>query len=372
MPDGYDLESKIFTVSAGVAQNEDLSPEDAVKFLRTLLGEFCFKPDDQERATSVAIAQMLTLYCSLILTPHTVRPLFLITANAEGAGKTLLAKLAVISRLCYCPCGTAPTEEAEWRKLIFSTALSRSPVLFIDNAKGHLKSAALEALATSPILQDRVLGQSRNETILHGLTVFITGNGVTISGDLRRRTLLIELFLEEARAEDRIIQKPLDDATILSLRPKILSALWALVRKWGEAGKPEAKITHSSFLPWSKIVGAILEGAGFCSPCSMPVLDTSGDPDQIDMEKLIGKLVVTKNLGNRFEFRQLVTFAKDHGLFDQIIPESDNDPKAAAKRSALAILWKRFKDRIFCKQYKFCISGQSQKTRRYHVEQIRN
>jgi hypothetical protein len=56
----------------------------------------------------------------------------------------------------------------------------------------------------------------------------------------------------------------------------------------------------------------------------MPVLDTSGDRDQIDMEKLVDVM----NPGHRFEFRELLAFAGSHGLFERLNPQNKNDPKS--------------------------------------------
>ena len=64
------------------------------------------------------------------------------------------------------------------------------------------------------------------------MTVFLTGNGATISGDLRRRLLHVELFLREAKAEYRRIKNPLDEFTLRTLRPAVLSALWGITLGW--------------------------------------------------------------------------------------------------------------------------------------------
>jgi hypothetical protein len=53
-------------------------------------------------------------------------------------------------------------------------------------------------------------------------------------------------------------------------RPKILSALWALIREWIKAGKPEAQNIHPSFFAWSRLIGGILESTGFTSQAQCP------------------------------------------------------------------------------------------------------
>jgi hypothetical protein len=248
--------------------------------------------------------------------------------------------------------------------LIFATALSGSPILFLDNVSGFLKSSSLEALITASTVRDRVLGESKIKEIPNNLTVIITGNSLGISPDLQRRSLLVELFLEESRSEDRRIKNPLDDARILEIRPKILSALWALVRCWKENGQPKPKTTNPAFLLWSEIIGGILENAGFFSPCLAPVLENSGDPDFRDMRQMVEKM----NPGHEFRFNELVEFADDYGLFENLIPrDDDKDEIAAAKRLKLSKLWKKYNERVFPGGQRFAITGETQKTRRYLI-----
>src|SRR4029077_12213002 len=171
-------------------------------------------------------------------------------------------------------------------KVLDSAILDKSPILFLDNIKGHLSSAELEAAITSTKRRGRLLGSNRQFEAENRTTVFITGNNATFSPDLRRRVLAIELFLSEAKPEDRIIRFPLDENRLLSLRPKILSALWALIRSWHQAGEPKPKVEHGTFRSWSLVIGGILEHAGFASPCTQSVIATGGDTQTRDMENL--------------------------------------------------------------------------------------
>jgi hypothetical protein len=81
----------------------------------------------------------------------------------------------------------------------------------------------------------------------NNVTVLITGNGCTVSPDIRRRSLFVELFMEQERAEDRKFKRILDDGEFLAMRPRILAALWALVREWDAAGRPKPSRTHTAF-----------------------------------------------------------------------------------------------------------------------------
>jgi len=46
--------------------------------------------------------------------------------------------------------------------------------------------------------------------------------------------------MQQERAEDRDFRRILDDGELLAMRPKILAALWTLVREWDVAGRPKA------------------------------------------------------------------------------------------------------------------------------------
>jgi hypothetical protein len=216
----------------------------------------------------VALAGILTLCAIHLLPKGSQRPGFLYSANSEGSGKSLLAKLAMISRMGNAPTGCDPEDEQEIRKSIFASALAASPILFMDNVKKHLSSGSLEACMTASVLKGRVLGQSRGIEVQNNVTVFITGNGCTISPDLRRRLLIVELFLREARPEDRKIKNPLDDDAIITLRGEILSALMEFDAGVGGCWPAAPKTSHPSFPVWASVVAGILEHAGFASPCT--------------------------------------------------------------------------------------------------------
>jgi hypothetical protein len=361
LPIGYDPESAGYTTPDSCDYAKDIKPEEAVGFLRDLLSEFCFHPEDRERATAVTVSAMLTLFCISLLPKEASRPIFLYTANAEGCGKTLLLKLAMIPLLGYAPTGSCPQDEAEMRKLILSTAISGSPVLFLDNIKGHISSGSLEALATSPVIKDRILGESRTVELLHGLTVYATGNDMTCSPDLRRRSLLIELRLDHVRAEDRVIRRPLDDVSILALRPKILGCLWAITKAWDQSGRPKAAIRHPSFLPWSDCVAGITENAKFASPCTTPLTDTSGDRVLADLQKLVELM----NPETEYKFTDIIELSRDNGLLERLVPDQgDLKPE---QRSRIGKLLRKFVDRTFPSGFRLGLIGDTRKTERFVV-----
>jgi hypothetical protein len=371
LPEGYDVKSGILTSASSdndyIKLAVDRTLEDAKKYLCDILAEFCFYDGDKDRALAVVIAAMLTVFLRLLLGPKVPKPAFLYTANAVGAGKTLLAKLAIIPTLGNCPAGTIPGDEGEFRKLIFASALADEPVLFLDNVEGYLSSSALASFLTSPVVQDRILGFSRLLKLEHNTVAFVTGNNATYSPDIRRRTLTVELFLQELRAEDRVINNPLDDAQIFEKRQEILAALWVLVREWVKAGQPEGKVRHESFRVWSKVIGGILEHAGFASPCTKPIIELSGETDTRDFETLVDKM----NPGTQFKYADLVKYCAEYQLFTRMIsPSGEQDAK---QRSAFGKLLNRQgtpPGRILNGRYRFQRLGNTRDTRVFIVEDL--
>jgi hypothetical protein len=347
LPLGYDEVHQVYTAPNASNYQENMSLETARAFWKDLVSEFCFIEADRDRSTSVVLAAGLTLFAAHLLPSLSIRPIFLASANSEGSGKSLLLKIPIVALLGYAPAGTVTRDEDEMRKLIGSAAVSGSPVLFLDNVRGHLASASLEALTTTPVTQFRLLGQNKLMEPEHGLTVFITANRATFSPDLRRRTLVVELFLSDVRPESRRINKPLDDGKLADLRPQILGAFWAFVREWARKMFPRPKTINQSFVGWSEVIGGIVECAGYPSPCANSLFTISGDRELVEMETLVNEMVE----GNIYNFSDIVDLARHHRLFEWVIgDEGTLDPKA---RSKFGLLLTRFVDRIFPSGFRF-------------------
>jgi len=364
LPTGYDQEVGVYTLPTSVEYPEDMPLGEAVKFLNEeLLAEFPFV-EDGGRSKSVAIAAMLTVYAGGILHTYAQKPTFVYVANSEGSGKTLLAMLA------GAPYGivtvtSPPTNETEWSKTLLSVVIGGRRLVIVDNVRGFLASPSLEGYLTSPQYEGRILGQSKIYRGDAGAVVLITGNQLTVTPDLRRRSLFVELFSEQLRAEDRVFKRSLDQAALLELQPKILGALWALVRSWDEAGRPEGSLHHASFNRWARVMGGILENAGYANPCQRPRIDTMGDRDTGDMEKLAGVL----ELGKRYEFADLVDIAVDYGLFERATTERDDVDLTRKGKSVMSKILARYDRKIVSQNSRFVIVGNGH-NRRYQLETI--
>ena len=220
---------------------------------------------------------------------------------------------------------------------------------------------------TACTIKGRLLGQSREIEVENSMTIFLTGNGCTISPDLRRRLLIVELFLREARPEDRTILHPLDDAAILRLRGDILSALWSITRAWSEAGRPKPSKSHPSFPAWSAIIGGILEHAGFASPCTQATASISGDRDTEDMQRLVAAMA-ERHRKQDLKFIQIVELCRELRAFSRLVGEQEEDDLDRAKRNILSRIFTKFDGRIFPGGVTFRISGSTKNTKAFYVE----
>ncbi len=360
LPRGYDPDSRTLTVGGFVP--EPMTLEQAGSIVRELLGEFCFVND---RSKSVQVAGMLTIFGRLLLPADALRPCFFYVANCEGAGKSLLVKVATVPVLGNSPTGAHPKDEDEMRKALLAIVREARVVLLLDNLKGNLSSEALEGFLTAQVWHGRVLGVSETFSGRNLATVFVTGNGCTVSPDMRRRSLFVELFMQEERAEDRQFERPLEAGELLANRGRILSALWAMIQAWDHAGRPGPSRGHASFPHWARIIGGIGEHAGFGCCLETAEIAAAGDTEGRDMRSLMATLTQANDL-ILVSFDEVVVASRDHGLFADIIgTEGELDRR---EKSRFGKLLGRY-DRRSVGGCRFTLQGKG-KTRRYEVQRL--
>jgi hypothetical protein len=243
-------------------------------------------------------------------------------------------------------------DKTEADKKLLAVLMEARPYILFDNCKGYIDSPALEAFISSSLYSGRILGVSKTFTGENLMTVFVTGNGCTVSPDMRRRALFVELFMEDERAEDREFDRWLDDAQLLGLRPQILAALWALVQKWDKAQRPCPSRSHAAFPKWANLIGGIVECAGYSCPFETPEIPNAADTDGADMHELVGLLDATP-----VKFEHLVDLSRDHGLFERIVGAGDDGDLKPADKSRFGKLLNRYDRRLFGGKRRFVING---------------
>ncbi len=348
LPEGYDPETATLT-DEQVDYSEDMTFANAMAVIRDLFSEFQFA--DGERSRSVAVSLLMGLYCKQLIRAGELRPSFTITKNAEGAGATTCAACAIVPILGNLPTGVRSGDDEEVRKHITSTIRCGESVLFLDNLKGQLNSPSLEGFVSAATWKDRLLGSNDLVFAANDVTVVITGNGLTVSPDWRRRTLFIELHLSQERAEDKVFRRPLSVPKLQDMRPQILSASWSLIRHWNKVGRPQPTRSHSAFPAWASTIGGIVEAAGFACPFETANIAIVADEDGEDMRQLVKAMIPV----TRYTSGGLVGLCRKLDIFSSLVGSSDADI-GREQRSAFGKLLARYNDRTVG-DFRFSIDG---------------
>ncbi len=231
----------------------------ALELINECIGEFPFQ-DEASYANTIG----------LLLTPlirHAIRgqvPLALLDATSPGTGKSLLSEIvSMVATGRMAAMMTAPFEEDEWRKKIFSTLLGGSTIVVIDNIKYAISSTALESALTCGFVTDRILGLSKNVTIKQRATWMASGNNIQIVGDMKRRCYTIRLDAKIAKPWTRDGFKIDLSDWLPEHRGEMIAALLTLARSWYANGGKQVQVhTLGNFEKWAKTVGSILSNAG--------------------------------------------------------------------------------------------------------------
>ncbi|NQW09428.1 MAG: hypothetical protein HQ481_06040 [Alphaproteobacteria bacterium] len=213
------------------------------------------------------IAALLTAVCRPSL--H-LAPAILIHAapmSGAGAGKGLLARCISIIAFGREPHAvTSGSTAEELEKRISAELMEGSPVLFLDNLNNKaFKSDLLASAITERPARVRVLGRSQMVQLNASALVILTGNGLSVSEDLARRFIAIELDPKTEDPESRTFRTDIR-ADVTKHRVELLGALLTIWR-WGRmnedlgAGKP-----LGSFEQWCRWVRDPLLALGCQDP----------------------------------------------------------------------------------------------------------
>src|SRR5918999_5799642 len=98
-----------------------------------------------------------------------------------------------------------PPGARPWTERMRLGALLRDgvPIISIDNVEGELGGDMLCQVTERPLVRVRILGLSEAREFECKATVFATGNGLTLLGDMTRRAVLCSLDAKMERPELR-------------------------------------------------------------------------------------------------------------------------------------------------------------------------
>lgn len=264
---GYDVESRfLFLPGPGVRVPEvpEVPDDGEINHAVSLLGEMTAGfPWDSDDDRANYYGMLLTPLLRLITPPS--YKMFGITAHQPGSGKTLLADVARIIHGGVLR-SEMPDKEYEAKQMIVATLVGTSaPVVHVDNVSGVLRSAFLAGLLTADgELSERELGNNSGVLSYSNDRLWVvTGNNLSLGGDLVRRTVVINIDPNMADPEKREFAIADLKGWAADNRNRLLWALLVMVRAWVAAGRPLAARQQSdSFAVWEASVAGILDVCG--------------------------------------------------------------------------------------------------------------
>jgi putative DNA primase/helicase len=208
-----------------------------------------------------------------------VAPLHAFHATTAGSGKSYLADVAsaiVSGRPCSVISISPRPEETESR--LVGCLLAGFPLISLDNVNQELGGDLLSQAIERPTVRVRRLGASDIFEIDSRATIFATGNGIRLRGDMTRRALLASLDAGVERPELReFSHRPVEQ--ILADRGRYIAAALNIVRAFLCDNNAVSPSPFPSFEEWSNTVRAALVWLGQVDPCASMEAIREGDSD---------------------------------------------------------------------------------------------
>ncbi|WP_417579042.1 hypothetical protein [Nitrincola sp.] len=256
---GYDSKTKLLLDNAEALPlvTDDPTPEQVSKALESLMKPFESFPFATALDKGIMLAGLLTAVMRPVLP---TAPGIGFDAPVMGSGKTLLAEclgiLATGDNPTVWP-HTSGRDDEETRKRILTALRSGSRAMIWDNVTGIFDSAALAALLTSESFTDRVLGQSAYITVPNRAILVLTGNNLTLAGDMPRRVLKCRIDPQTERPYARKFD--LDPKQYVKQnRLSMVCAALTIIKGWLSSGEcmfgSHAPGRMASFEIWDDLV----------------------------------------------------------------------------------------------------------------------
>jgi hypothetical protein len=312
--EGYDPASGLIADFNGVTFPE--IPENptfgdavnALNKLNELLGEFPFV-DAPSRG--VALSGILTMFQRRAMRDC---PMHGIDANSVGTGKSTLGHtIAIIGTGREAVTCSLPTNEIEFKKLLFSALRENPTAIMIDNVpKGQaVTGSTLCTILTQPRWSDRVLSESRDQEVSTQALFMANGNNLLYGGDMASRGLRCRMNRNEDRPDQHKFTRDVLAYTSAN-RPEFVAAALTILRgylAWINAGRQQLeyrsnwrtgrmefrqsavpKYTNSRFKDWDRMIREPLLWLKVGDPWDTAADVFEDDPGQADLASLIEAL----------------------------------------------------------------------------------
>jgi hypothetical protein len=254
---GYDRKTGLLFDQRGVAfpdVPDRPTREQALAALAVIKEPISKFPFVSEVDRSVALSAVFT---ALVRRTLATAPLHAFSATAAGSGKGKLVDYAsIIATGEEAPIISQGDNDEETEKRIGTCVLDGRPLIAIDNCKRPLTDVdILCSMLTQATVSPRILGLSKMPMLPGGAFVTCTGNGLTVVGDMTRRTVRCDIDAGCERPELRTFE--FDPAKVAkSKRAGLVVAALTVLRAFHVTGRPvpEGVSPLGSFDDWSLLV----------------------------------------------------------------------------------------------------------------------
>lgn len=268
---GYDSHTKYLCTYAGPKLEVSEAPtrDDALQALNCLddiIVDFPF-------AEPIHRSAWFSMLFTAILLPkiNGPVPVFIVTANVAGAGKTKLVD--VVSTIAQGRTAARQPYTDDDRELtasVTATLAQGTSLALFDNVDRPFGGSMIELMSTGDAVSVRRYGHNDSTLHLRSHTMFMaTGNNVVPrTRDVVRRVIVIEVTSQDERPEERQgFRHPDLLAMVRSSRAALLSAVMTIVRAFIYAGRPTKSFgALGSFEAWSSAIRELLLWLGLPDP----------------------------------------------------------------------------------------------------------
>lgn len=249
--------------------------KDAVERIKeSLFSEYRFRetPDHGDLYRTAAVALLLTGVHRKLLDNS---PAGAVIARVQGTGKTTLTRsIHVVLTGNDMPVSTLSSNQDESNKAMLAMLLESQAMVCFDNVTDgfEISDPTLAKAITSPFFKGRVLGRSQEVSVPTNTLFVVNGNNISLSADLVRRFLTVQLTTDTARPEQRKFAHADVFQHALNLRESIIFDCLKITKAYIDAVCPldrEEGVASSGFGMWDRMVRLPLRWA-----CEVDVLGT--------------------------------------------------------------------------------------------------
>lgn len=277
--EGYDRDTLVYYNGPAIQVAHKPTREQAKAAADKLLGVVCDFPFASVEHKSAWLAALLSPLSRYMHDGNI--PIVVVQANIQRAGKSTLVQL--ISNILTgqdVPIITHTKNEDEERRRMLAYLRASRSIILIDNIVGGYGGANVNALATSRVFEDRVLGHTKLIRAANDATWYITGNNITLATDTAERCLNIRLHSQHERPH---LRNDFTHADIFGVvkrnRNDLLAAALTILKAYTIAGMPNQNVpSWGGFEAWSKIVRGAIVWVGLPDPAlTRDELETNAD-----------------------------------------------------------------------------------------------